>query len=199
MSQPIYLLSQDLGLLKHWQASWGYDCVALNQANTPLPDSAILVIDLAHPQVVQWSQSQWHQRVSNVMVIAASTTPTDEEGHRLLSAGARAYCHAVAPASLLAQVLAVVAAGEIWAGRSLVQRILAAINHLPAQQAPDLSALSERELETARYAAKGYANKEIARFLNISERTVKAHLTSCYEKLGIADRVQLTLRLNGLN
>lgn len=199
MSQPIYLLSQDLGLLKHWQASWGDDCVILNQAHIPLADSAILVLDLAHSQLSEWGQSQWQQRSNNVLLIATSTTPSDEEGHRLLTAGARAYCHAAAPASLLAQVLAVVAAGEIWAGRSLVQRILAAINHLPAQQAPDLSALSERELETARYAAKGYANKEIARFLNISERTVKAHLTSCYEKLGIADRVQLTLRLNGLN
>ncbi|WP_028449314.1 helix-turn-helix transcriptional regulator [Chitinibacter tainanensis] len=197
MSQLIYLLSQDASLLKHWQQAWGERCQPVAY---PLPDLApdsIVVLDTQHPacQIVE----KWRTALQRYASIATSTVPSDEQGHQWLSMGARGYCHALAPNELLQQVMAVVSAGEIWAGRSLVQRILAAINHLPAQQAPDLSALSERELETARYAAKGYANKEIARFLNISERTVKAHLTSCYEKLGIADRVQLTLRLNGLN
>ncbi|WP_348945507.1 response regulator transcription factor [Chitinibacter sp. FCG-7] len=198
MSQPIYLLSQDAGLLKHWQASWGAACITIEQACSPLPADAILVLDLAHPQLMQWDNAQWSARLSSALVITASTNPRDEEGHYLLSAGARAYCHAAAPGKLLEQVLSVVAAGEIWAGRSLVQRILSAINQLPAQK-PVLSELSEREKETAIYAAKGYANKEIARVLNISERTVKAHLTSCYDKLGISDRVHLTLRVNGLS
>jgi DNA-binding NarL/FixJ family response regulator len=197
MSPPIYLLSQDAGLLKHWQASWGDDCIALHQLAKPLPDPAILVLDLAHPQLANTPHQQWPLQLNSPMVIAASTHPRDEEGHQLLSAGARAYCHAAAPSALLEQVLAVVAAGEIWAGRSLVQRILAALNQLPAQK-PTLSQLSEREKETAVCAAQGYANKEIARQLNISERTVKAHLSSCYDKLGISDRVQLTLHVNGL-
>lgn len=197
MSPPIYLLTQDAGLLKHWQASWGPSCIVLEHVQTKIPTDAILVLDLTHPELSQWNQSQWQTCCNRALVIASNTTPSDEEGHRLLSAGARAYCHAAAPTSLLTQVMAVVEAGEIWAGRSLVQRILAAINQLPAQK-PSLEQLSERERETATYAAQGYANKEIARRLDISERTVKAHLTSCYEKLGISDRVQLTLRINGL-
>jgi two-component system nitrate/nitrite response regulator NarL len=197
MSPPIYLLTQDAGLLKHWQASWGQSCIVLEQAQSNISADAIVVLDLAHPALSNWSQPQWQSYCNTALVVASSTAPRDEEGHQLLSAGARAYCHAAAPSSLLVQVMAVVAAGEIWAGRSLVQRILAAINQLPTQK-PSLDQLSEREKETANYAAQGYANKEIARRLDISERTVKAHLTSCYEKLGISDRVQLTLRINGL-
>ena len=42
-------------------------------------------------------------------------------------------------------------------------------------------------------------NKEIARDLNITERTVKAHLSACFEKLNISDRVQLALKVNGIS
>jgi DNA-binding NarL/FixJ family response regulator len=40
---------------------------------------------------------------------------------------------------------------------------------------------------------EGLANKQIARRLGISERTVKAHLTSCYQRIGVADRTQAAL------
>ncbi|CAN0295859.1 unnamed protein product, partial [Chrysoparadoxa australica] len=52
------------------------------------------------------------------------------------------------------------------------------------------------EKQTALEAAKGFSNKEIARLLNITERTVKAHISKVYEKLGVKDRLQLALMLN---
>jgi len=44
--------------------------------------------------------------------------------------------------------------------------------------------------------AEGKSNKEVARALKISERTVKAHLSAIFEKLGVRDRVQLVLQLS---
>jgi DNA-binding NarL/FixJ family response regulator len=44
---------------------------------------------------------------------------------------------------------------------------------------------------------EGRANKDIARQLDISERTVKAHLTSVFQKFGVEDRLQLLLKLTG--
>ncbi len=133
-----------------------------------------------------------HQRV-----IVVNTNPSDEEGYAALLAGA-AYCHAAAPKELLQQVLSTVSSGEIWAGRSLVMRLLKAVNQLPAKIDP-LTGLSEREREVAYLAARGQSNKEIARTLNITERTIKAHLSACFEKLNISDRVQLTLKVNGIS
>jgi DNA-binding NarL/FixJ family response regulator len=61
----------------------------------------------------------------------------------------------------------------------------------PAAQA--MPNLSQREREVLALAARGYANKEIARTLWITERTVKGHLTRIFRKIGVADRTQAAL------
>lgn len=65
---------------------------------------------------------------------------------------------------------------------------------LESHRRPDRSAdLSARELEVLRLVADGLANKLIARRLGISERTVKAHLTNIFGRLGVTDRTQAAL------
>jgi DNA-binding NarL/FixJ family response regulator len=53
--------------------------------------------------------------------------------------------------------------------------------------------LTARELEVLRLVGDGLANKQIARRLGIAERTVKAHLTSVFQTLGVVDRTQAAL------
>ncbi len=53
--------------------------------------------------------------------------------------------------------------------------------------------LSARETEVLELVATGLANKQIARRLGITERTVKAHLTAVYQQLGVSDRTQAAL------
>ena len=60
------------------------------------------------------------------------------------------------------------------------------------------SALTPRESEVAEMAAKGASNQEIAASCGISERTVKAHLSAIFEKLGVVDRLQLALKVHGI-
>ena len=62
-----------------------------------------------------------------------------------------------------------------------------------------LNGLSEREGQVAKLVAGGASNKEIADRLSIAERTVKAHLTAIFEKTGARDRLQLSLKVNGMN
>jgi DNA-binding NarL/FixJ family response regulator len=58
-----------------------------------------------------------------------------------------------------------------------------------------LAYLTVREREIAALVGSGGTNKEVAKQLDISERTVKAHLTEIFRKLGIADRLKLALLL----
>jgi DNA-binding NarL/FixJ family response regulator len=53
--------------------------------------------------------------------------------------------------------------------------------------------MSDREVEVLRLVASGMANKHIARHLGIAERTVKAHLTSIFQRIGVTDRTQAAL------
>jgi DNA-binding NarL/FixJ family response regulator len=58
---------------------------------------------------------------------------------------------------------------------------------------PRGGALSQREREVLEMVTEGMANKQIARRLGISERTVKAHLTSVFQRIGVTDRTQAAL------
>jgi len=137
-------------------------------------------------------------------VVVVSATPDQTEGLRAINAGARGYCHLYAVPELLQEVARVVQQGGLWVGPELVERIVTATRDLLARSAavdqlpaPDLSALSAREAEVAQAVAAGKSNREVAEQLFISERTVKAHLGSVFEKLGVRDRLQLALRLSG--
>jgi DNA-binding NarL/FixJ family response regulator len=103
-----------------------------------------------------------------------------------LQAGAEGYLlkHAE-PETILSGIRAVVAGGSPLDPKAA--RVL-----LTNRRAPR-AALTDREREVLRLVGEGLPNKSIARRLGISERTVKAHLTSIYQQLGVTDRTQAAL------
>ena len=132
----------------------------------------------------------------------ASTSPLDEEGKQVLGLGASAYIHAYAPVEALARILTHVAAGDIWLGRTLVSCLLHEIDHRLARKssasAEWAQVLTQREAQVAQQAALGESNQAIAHTLGITERTVRAHLSSAFEKLGVSDRLMLALKVHGI-
>jgi len=68
-----------------------------------------------------------------------------------------------------------------------------AVKILAEQQIDLLDSVSKREREVMALVANGLTNKAIAKELNITEKTVKAHLTNIFSKLGVKDRLQLAL------
>jgi two-component system nitrate/nitrite response regulator NarL len=127
--------------------------------------------------------------------VVLSDTPNDDEALAAFSTAARAYCNTHAGAEVLQKVAAVVTQGGVWIGEPLMQRLLAAPQHLPVPTATEdwTDVLTEREQEVARTIVAGASNKEIARQLGITERTVKAHVGAILGKLQVRDRLQLAL------
>ncbi|MDR2837712.1 MAG: response regulator transcription factor [Azonexus sp.] len=135
--------------------------------------------------------------------VILSDEPDDAAILAAFAAGAAGCCNSHAAPEVLQQVALVVGNGGLWVGQNLLQRVIGGsariLQQRPAAPAGDWStSLSERETEVARLVANAASNKEIAGRLNISERTVKAHLTSIFEKLKLRDRLQLSLHINGL-
>lgn len=197
---PIILATADMYLYRYWQAAAVPNSVIQSDLNWGTQSGALVMIDSAMPGIPDWNDDWWKEKTASSRIIYTNTITSDEEAYLALQAGCVGYCHAVAPLETLQQVLTVARNGGIWAGRSLVQRMLSAIKNLPmpSENPLLLAPLSEREKEVAQLAGVGASNKLIARELAITERTVKAHLSSIFEKLQIEDRVQLALWVNGV-
>ncbi|MDD4911227.1 MAG: response regulator transcription factor [Sideroxydans sp.] len=140
-------------------------------------------------------------RLSHERFVVLSDQPNDEQGLEVLSLGASGYCNAYADAEVLAQVAEVVLKDGLWVGRSLLNRFIVSVNtrmQSVVKADPNLNTfgLTEREHEVALRVARGEPNKTIANDLNISDRTVKAHLTMAFKKLNVRDRLQLALLIN---
>lgn len=134
-------------------------------------------------------------------IIVMDNEPSDERGLAALGQGASGYCNTHADPEVLRQIAAVIDSGGVWVGESLLGRLLGSLNSRSVTaekltENPLLGKLSERERDVAIRVVRGESNKEISRDLNIAERTVKAHLTAAFDKLGVRDRLQLALRLN---
>ena len=113
-----------------------------------------------------------------------------------LDAGAVGYLLKDAEPEVLLDGIRAVARGgsplDPRAARRLLSRQPAAAAEAPQEDA-EVSALSPREAEVLRLVVDGLLNKQIAQRLGITERTVKAHLTSAYQRIGVADRTQAAL------
>jgi two-component system nitrate/nitrite response regulator NarL len=151
----------------------------------------------------QWMASavqdiRQHYPLAKVVVLA--NAPNQAEAFYSLSLGAQGYCHAFSPAHLLKEVKTVVLLGGIWMGNDLLKHLIeittSLVGNEPQEVSDLLNKLTKREQEVALEAAKGLSNKEIARILKITDRTVKAHLSSAFETVGAKDRLQLALMLN---
>jgi two-component system, NarL family, nitrate/nitrite response regulator NarL len=136
----------------------------------------------------------------NTKMIVLADVPAQMDAFAAIASGAVGYCHAYSSAKLLKEVLTVVSHGGIWMGQEFLQKMIMATSKLVGNPSEEIEAtlkqLTKRERDVALQAAKGLSNKEIARVLKITERTVKAHLTSVFERLNIKDRLHLALILN---
>jgi len=136
-----------------------------------------------------------------VKTVVLTSHPDEREGITALKAGARGYCDRDIDTALLCKALDVVQKGEIWVGRKLIPHLLDELTALtqqgPTARAPErdtrLDRITPREREIVQLLSAGASNKEIAKDLRITERTVKAHLTAVFRKLGISGRLQLAL------
>ena len=157
-------------------------------ANTArLPD--VVLMDLLMPELggVEATRliiGRWPQ----VRVIAVTSFLEEQKVRAALDAGASGYILKDAPPDEVIAAVRAVAAG----GAPLDPRAARVLLDRQRTARPSRS-LSAREREVLGLLAQGLPNKQIARRLGISDRTVKAHLTNVFQQLGVTDRTQAAL------
>lgn len=167
----------------------------------------VLVVDLTLPGLRRVRGLRAMQRLSpSTRIVVLTDTPTDREGVSALKAGARGYCVRTLDPQQLGKAVTAVQKGEVWAPRRLVPGLVAELLSLIESRKKDgrqpgadarLDKLTARQRMIADLIGSGACNKEIANRLNITERTVKAHLTEAFRNVGVSDRLQLALLLRG--
>ncbi len=172
----------------------------------------VIVLDMNLPGAKQKEVLKAiHAFKKQAKLIIAGVTFTPEAELAALATGVVACCSATMPEGECRKILDVVSKKGVWLSSSgipaLMERLKDFSTH-PVNKAVEaqenssafsrvLDKLTKREQEIARLVTTGANNKNIARQLSISERTVKAHLSSIFLKLHIRDRLQLVVCLSG--
>ena len=202
-ASSILMVTQDSALWGSWQDL--HICGWSVQRATCLDDvkhrygavNQLVMLDVA---LADWSDPAWRDMLAQLRTLVLTAQVNDEQGKQVLALGAYGYAHAHLPVATLDRILSSIEAGSIWMGHSLLQRLLQDIDSRLQGNATRawVQKLSVREAEVADLAAVGRSNADIAQALHITERTVRAHLSSIFEKLHVHDRLQLALKVHGI-
>jgi DNA-binding NarL/FixJ family response regulator len=136
-------------------------------------------------------------------IIVLTTFDEDAEVFEALRAGAAGYLLKACSAEKLCGAVRAAAQGSSVLEPSIAAKLMAGIDRHAARDTPPGATvlrepLSSRELSVLRLLADGCSNKEIGARLNITEGTVKNHMTNVLAKLGALDRTQAALRAREL-
>ncbi len=160
-----------------------------------LPEIALL--DISMPGSGLSAAAEIARRFPAVAVVMLTVSESDEDVIAALRAGARGYALKGVGADELTGILLSVAQGGSYVPPALAARMLAAMQE---RQGTAVAAeeLSAREVSILRLVATGQSNKEIARALDLQEKTVKHYMTNILQKLQVRNRVEAALRARDL-
>lgn len=213
MVEHILIASTDMALRDALSAVLleNYRVQYINSANsvrdTVMRESPALI--LIDPVLLQDSLTECVTDLTNTnrsikIIIIENQTNRQINQYALFKAGAHGFCKENISTPLLNRAVQMVLEGEYWIQRKLIAKMITDLanetssSHHPHTGADNsnLEMLTPRELEVAKMVRMGENNKMIARELDISERTVKAHLSAIFRKLDIQNRLHLALYFN---
>lgn len=166
--------------------------------NGPEPD--IVLLDLHLPGASGFS-ALVHVRAQYpaIPIVVVSAHEETSVIQRSLAHGAVAYIPKSAPPAHIGEALHAVLAGDSWAPPHLPLSLNDPRARDEADFAERIKALTPQQFRVLMMVAEGLLNKQIAYTLDVSEATIKAHVTAIFRKLGVQNRTQAVLAIGTLN
>ncbi|MDJ0616961.1 MAG: response regulator transcription factor [Calothrix sp. MO_192.B10] len=133
------------------------------------------------------------QKNPNIKVLVLTTFDDDEYITQAMRFGAKGYLLKDTPSAELAEAIRAVHKGYTQMGPGLFEKVMLAPPTAEPEPSPEFEQLTPREKEVLQLIAQGLNNREIAKALYISERTVKNHVNSILGRLNLRDRTQAAI------
>jgi len=112
---------------------------------------------------------------------------------KAMASGAKGYVDAAASPADFVQAIRIVNQGSVWAPRRILSMFIERVSTSPRPVFSADQAFTDREKEVLRRLVRGQSNKEIGAPLGIRERTVKAHVAKLMRKVGVQNRIALSV------
>jgi DNA-binding NarL/FixJ family response regulator len=129
----------------------------------------------------------------DVRLIVMGPNADDEVILQAITSGAKAYLEASATAQQVEQAIEIVSQGSIWAPRRVLSIFVDRATKPSRSVLPVSTHFTARETEVLKLLVAARSNREIARTLGIEERTVKAHVAKLMRKVGVENRIALSI------
>ena len=161
------------------------------------PDVILLDIDLRGVNSLDSMPILRNATTAMVLILTGMRNPETHE--RAIMAGARGVVQKEASAEMILKAIKKVYEGEIWLDRATTARVFSKLldhsNNQVSPEAAKIATLTSREREIINVMTKQgrSTNKQIAVHLNMSEHTLRNHLSSIYSKLEVENRLELVM------
>lgn len=130
----------------------------------------------------------------DLRIIVTGSGADDETILKAVAAGAKGYVDEAAKPEEFIQAIRIVDQGSVWAPRRVLSMFIERVTQSPGRIFPaGRVAFTDREKEVLELLVAGRSNKEIGAVLNIEERTVKAHVAKLMRKVGVQNRIALSV------
>lgn len=195
MKRPLIFV-QDPNALKNWLTACGTDSKILYDLDRLderfAANECIVLIQLSNLSNIDQVKRIVQQ---NFDVLLFSNDPSMTEGLALFQFGIKGYLNTFATGERIEQALTTISAGSIWLGPDILQKMIQSVSSSQTLYDHWKEIVTDREQQVALLVLDSKSNKEIAEQLNITERTVKAHMHNMFQKFKVSDRLSLVLKI----
>ena len=174
------------------------DTLQLEIVDLPVPGAlddaqlALVLIDAeCTPHLFELIATFRQGRPQLKLIVLGNETSQDYI-ERIIGAGAKGYLGLTSTEAEIRMAIDMVRDGSVWAPRKVLSRLLDSQRN-PARSLADPPSFTPRELEVLTLLRAGQPNREIGRALGIDEGTVKAHIGRLMRKVGVNNRIALTV------
>ena len=198
----IIFFSLEFGIINEWKSKHNIEhstsCYDLETLNQKMQDNEPYILIIDYDSVANDINKLISSGAIPNKTIVLERAPEIATGKMLLSHGVKAYANARMQSVHYLQMLETVKQGKVWTYPELTAS-LAKDASKPSLNDDSVTLiqnrLSPKEIEVTYYILDGLTNDAIASKLDITVRTVKAHVSSIYSKLHVSDRISLVLLL----